>query len=39
LKKRFDDHQVPAADKLFFPVFGSVFLLGDGQAGKIPADA
>jgi hypothetical protein len=39
LKKSFDDHQLPAADKLFFPVIGSVFAVRNNQPGKVSANA
>jgi len=39
LKKRFDDHQVSAPDKLFFSLLGFVFSMGDDQVSKVPANA
>jgi hypothetical protein len=39
LKKIFDDHQLSAADKMFFPVIGFVFSRRDNQPGKVSANA
>ncbi len=39
MKKSFDDYQLSAADKLFFPVIGFVFALWDNQPGEVSANA